>query len=137
MAEAPPPPPGPDRIAGEDALHSGAEVGTGRFEQEMEMIPPDDITEHLPAIADDSALEGVDQPASVRIIAHDLLPRVGPGHDVIDGALKFDPPSPWHVGRLNLGETDGQAEKQETKSVTAHPHKFEARYALYLCHLDS
>jgi hypothetical protein len=81
------------------------------------------LTEQLPAVADDSALEGGDQPASVRIIAHDLLPRVAPRHDVIDGALKFDPQSPWHVGRLNLGENDCQAEKQETKSVTAkHPN---------------
>ena len=85
------------------------------------MIPHEDITEHLPAVADDGAPEGVDQPASIRVMADDLLPRVAPRHDVRDGALEFDPQSPWHVGRLDLGKTDGQAEKQETKSVTAKP----------------
>ena len=54
------------------------------------MISHDDVTEQLPAVTDDSALEGVYQPASVCIIAHDLLPRVAARHDVIDGTRKFD-----------------------------------------------
>jgi hypothetical protein len=58
---------------------------------------------------------------SVTAKPSDLLPRVAPRHDVRDGALKFDPQSPWHVGRSNLGKTNCQAEKQETKSVTAKP----------------
>ena len=87
----------------------------------------DEITEQFPAVADDGALEGVDQAASVGIIADDLLPRVAPRHDVIAGALELDPQSPWHVGRLSLGEADSQAEKQETKSVTAKPLGNEAR----------
>ena len=37
------------------------------------MISHDDVTQQIPAIANDGMLESVDQPASVRIIANDLL----------------------------------------------------------------
>ena len=41
-------------------------------------------------MANDGALEAVDQPAAVRIIADDLLPDVAPRHTVIDSALDFE-----------------------------------------------
>ena len=70
-------------------------------DQEMEMIAHDDITRELPVMANHGLLEPFDQPLPVRIIADDLLPRISPYHHVIDGALKFDPKSSWHVGSLN------------------------------------
>ena len=48
-------------------------------------------------MADDRLLEAVDQPASIRIIADNLLPGIAPRHHVIDGALELDPKSPWHL----------------------------------------
>ncbi len=65
------------------------------------MISHNDVTQQLPAMADDGVLEPVKQPASVRIIADDLPPGVAPRHHVINGALEFDPQSSWHVGRLD------------------------------------
>ena len=65
------------------------------------MVAHDDVADELPVVADDRLLETVDQPTSVGIIADDLLPRISPYHHVIDGALKFDPKSSWHVGSLN------------------------------------
>jgi hypothetical protein len=53
-------------------------------------------------MADDGLLESVDQPASVRIIANDLLPGIPPRHHVIDGAIEFDSQSSWHFGRLRV-----------------------------------
>jgi hypothetical protein len=47
-------------------------------------------------------LKPVDQPASVRIVADNLVPDIAPSHHVIEGALKFDPHSLWHVGRFRL-----------------------------------
>ena len=85
------------------------------------MIPHDHIAEQLPATADDRVLEAVDQAPPIRIIAHDLLSRVAPRHDVVDGTLEFDPQSAWHVARLNGGQNHSQAQKQKTKSVTAKP----------------
>ncbi len=55
----------------------------------------------LPAMADDGVLEPVKQPASVRIVADDLLPGVAPRHHVTNGALEFDPQSSWHFGWLD------------------------------------
>ena len=52
-------------------------------------------------MANHGLLELFDQPLPVRIIADDPLPRISPCHRVIDGALKFDPKSSWHVGRLS------------------------------------
>ena len=66
------------------------------------MIAHDDVTEQLPALADDGLFEPVNQPASVRIIADDLLPGIAPRHHVIDGPLKFDSQSSWHVERLDV-----------------------------------
>ncbi len=57
--------------------------------------------------------EAVDQPVPVRIIAGDLLACVGPRHDVIDGALKFDPQPPWHGARLDAPKTDSQARNKK------------------------
>jgi hypothetical protein len=68
----------------------------------MEMISHDDVTQHLPAMADDSVLQSVDQPASVRIIANELLPGITPRHHMIDGALEFDSQSSWHVARSDV-----------------------------------
>ncbi len=65
------------------------------------MISHHDVTQQLPALADDGVLEPVKQPASVCIIADDLLPGVAQRHHVINGALEFDPKSSWHVGRLD------------------------------------
>ena len=103
VADAPPTAPRPDCKAGKKALHACAEVGARRLEQEMEMVSHDDVTEHLPAVADDRLLQAVDQPVPVRIIADDLLPGIAPRHHMIDGVLKFDPQSPWHVQTLRAG----------------------------------
>jgi hypothetical protein len=75
----------------------------------MEMISHHDVTQQLSAIADDRVLEPFDQPASVRIVADDLLPGIAPSHHVINGTLKFDPQSSWHVERLNVPKTGCQA----------------------------
>ncbi len=64
------------------------------------MISHDDVTQQIPAMADDGLLESVDQSASVRIIADDLLAGIPPRHHVIDGAFKLDPQSSWHFERL-------------------------------------
>jgi hypothetical protein len=53
-------------------------------------------------MADDGLLESVDQPASVRIIANDLLAGIPPRHHVIDGAIKFDTQSSWHLAKLRV-----------------------------------
>ncbi len=119
VALSPPAPPRPDRIAGKEALHAHAKIRTRRLEQQMEMISHDDVAKQLPPAADDSLFKAGDQPPSVRIITDDLLACVAPRHDVIDGALKFDPQSPWHGTRLDAWKTDCQAEKQKTRSVTA------------------
>ena len=71
-----------------------------RFEQEMEVISHDDITKQFPAAADNRALQPVNQPPSVRIIADDFLTAIAPRHYMIDGAFKLDPQSPRHVRRL-------------------------------------
>jgi len=42
----------------------------------MEVVSHDDVTEQLPAVADDRLLEVVEQPTPVRIIAEDFLPRL-------------------------------------------------------------
>src|SRR5262249_55036823 len=65
-----------------------------RLEQEMEMVPHDDVTEQLPAVADDGVFEAVDEPASVGVVAHDFLAGIAPRHDVVNGVLKFDSQSP-------------------------------------------
>jgi hypothetical protein len=79
----------------------------------MKMIAHDDVTEELPVVADDRLLEAGDQAASVRIIADDLLPGVGPRHHVIVGTLKLDPKSPWHVRSLGDRQTDRPAEDKK------------------------
>jgi hypothetical protein len=61
------------------------------------MISHDDEAEQLPPAARDSVFEAVDQPASVRIIADDLLAGIPPRRDAIEAALKFDPKSPWNA----------------------------------------
>jgi hypothetical protein len=83
----------------------------------MQMIPHDDVADQLPAMAEHSALQAIDQPSSVRIVAHNLLPSVAPRHDVIDGALKFDPQSPWHVGTLDGGRS---FVKRKTSNKVCH-----------------
>jgi hypothetical protein len=41
-------------------------------------------------MADDGLLESVDQPASVAIVANNLLAGMSPRHYVIDGPFKFN-----------------------------------------------
>jgi hypothetical protein len=53
-------------------------------------------------MSDDGSLESVDQPASVRVIANDLLPGIPSPHHVINGALELDSQSSWHLGRLEV-----------------------------------
>jgi hypothetical protein len=57
----------------------------------MRMIVDDHPTERPLIAANDSLLEPVDHPASVRVIAHDLLRLSGPRHNLIDGSQKIDP----------------------------------------------
>jgi hypothetical protein len=91
VPRSPPTPAGPDRIAGEEALHSHAEVGARRLDHEIEMVTHHDIAQQLPAMAHNSVFESVKQPTSVRIIADDLLPGIAPCHHVINGTLELDP----------------------------------------------
>ncbi len=65
------------------------------------MISHNDVTQQLPAMAHDGVLEPFKQPASVRVIADDLLPGVAPRHHVINGALEFDPQSSWRFEKLD------------------------------------
>ncbi len=76
-------------------------------------ISHDGVSEQLPPATHDSLFEAVDQPAPVCIIADDLLACAAPRRDVSDGALKFDPQSPWHGARLEAWKTDCQAENNE------------------------
>jgi hypothetical protein len=48
-------------------------------------------------------LKPADQPASVGIIANDLLPSITLRHHVINRFLEFDPQSSWHAGRQDIG----------------------------------
>jgi hypothetical protein len=63
-------------------------------------------------MAADGLLASVDQPASVRIIANDLLAGILPRHHVIDRAFEHDSQSSWHLGRLRVRKP---AVKQTTK----------------------
>ena len=65
-------------------------------------VAHDDVSQQLPAMANDSLLEPVNQPTSVRIITDDLLSGIAPGHHVINGALEFNPQSSWHIGSLDV-----------------------------------
>jgi hypothetical protein len=49
------------------------------------------------------------QPPSIRVIADDLLAGVAPRHDMVDGALVFDPKLSWHGERLRGGTLECQA----------------------------
>ena len=62
---------------------------------------------------DDGLLEPVDQPASVAIVANDLLSGIPPRHHVIDGPFEFNSQSSWHGERLEVRERDV---KRKTKS---------------------
>ena len=77
------------------------------------MISHDDVTQQIPAMADDGLLESVDQPASVRIIANDLLAGIPPRHHMINGALELDSQSSWHLERLKVRKP---AVKRKTKN---------------------
>ena len=67
--------------------------------------------QQMPAMSDDGLLESVDQSASVRIIADDLLAGIPPRHHMIDRA--FDPQSSWHLGRLEVRKPTA---KRKTKN---------------------
>jgi hypothetical protein len=82
-------------------LHARAEVGARGLHQQMEMTSHNDITQQLPAMADDRLFEPINQPTSVRIIADDFLPGIARRHHVINRAPKFKPKSLWDVGRLD------------------------------------
>ena len=66
------------------------------------MVSHDDVTQQIPAMADDGLLESLDQPAPVRIIANDLLAGIAPRHHVINGALELDSQSSWHSEPLKV-----------------------------------
>ena len=83
----------------------------------MEVIAHHDVTQQLPVATADRLFEHLDQPASVRIIADDFLPRIAPRHHVINGAFLFDPKSSWHVTSLDASEIICQAENK-TQSLT-------------------
>ncbi len=75
------------------------------------------VAKQIPAMADDGLLESVDEPASVRIIANDLLAGIPPRHHVIDGALELDSRSSWHLGSLEVRKL---AVKRKTKNKGRH-----------------
>ena len=59
-------------------------------------------------------LEPVDQVSAVRFIADDLRLGVARRHHEINDAPKFDPRSPWHVVRNDVG-------RQIVKDVLRQP----------------
>jgi hypothetical protein len=68
----------------------------------VKVISHDDVTQQIPAMADDGLLWSVDEPASVRFVANDLLAGIPSRHHVIDGAIELDSQSSWHFGRLRV-----------------------------------
>jgi hypothetical protein len=92
----------------EKALHSRTQVGTRDLEQAIKMLAGDDAAEQLPVLMDYPLLHAVDDPASIGIVAHSLLPRISIRHYVIDGAVSRDPKS-WHVPIAEARLTDGPA----------------------------
>jgi hypothetical protein len=88
-----PPPPRPDCITGKEALHSSTEVGTARFDEDIDVFAHHDMSRQLPTVAAHGVLESFDQPPPVRIIADDFLPGSSSCHHAIDDALEFDPKS--------------------------------------------
>jgi hypothetical protein len=88
------------------ALHARTEVRARGLDQEMKVISHDDVTQQIPPMADDELLGSVDQPASVRIIANDLLAGIPPRHHVIDRAFWA-----WAPGAVSKRTTAGGAER--------------------------
>ena len=86
------------------------------------MISQDDVTQQMPAVPDDGLLESVDQPASVRVVANDLLAGIPPRHHVINGAFELDSQSSWHFGRLKVRKP-AVKRKPKTKADTAKPQE--------------
>jgi hypothetical protein len=68
----------------------------------MQMIAHHDVAWQLPTMPDRGAFEHFNQPASVRIIADDLLPGIAPRRHLVNGALKFDTKSSSHARTLDI-----------------------------------
>ena len=86
----------------------------------MKVISHDDVSQQIPAKTDDGLLESGDQPASVRVIANDLLAGIPPRHHVIDGAFELDSQSSWHFTRLGVSNRC-QARNQKQRLTPDSP----------------
>ena len=64
------------------------------------------------------------EPLPIRIIADDLLPRIAARNHVINGALKLDPKSSWHAGRLGGLQTVVKSQNNK-QSLTPRSHLLE------------
>ena len=75
----------------------------------MEMIAQNDERQQFSAELPHRSLQIGEQPVAVLVVVDDLLPGVAPRHDMVDGALIFDPKSSWHAESLGSGALKGQA----------------------------
>ena len=72
-------------------------IGAGRLEQQVQVVPHEDEREQLPAAPWHLAAQFLEQTFTVVVVANHLLSAVPPRDHVVDGTLKLDSRSSWHI----------------------------------------
>lgn len=86
----------PVGIGREQQLHTFGEVGSGRFEHQMEMIGHQDEGIEDPPRTLNCLLQTADEPLPVRVVANDVLPGIAAGHDVVNRISILDTKAARH-----------------------------------------
>ena len=86
----------PVGIGREQQLHTPGEVGSGRFEHQVEMIGHQHEGVEDPPRTMNCLLQPAEQPLPVRVVANNVLPGVAAGHDVVNRISILDTKAARH-----------------------------------------
>ena len=79
----------PGMIQRELTIHRGSEVdarGAAHPEHDVQMVGHDEERVNAPRTATHGTTELFQQPITIDVIAHDVLPAIASGHEMVDGA---------------------------------------------------
>ncbi len=105
----------PVGIRGQQQLHAIAEVGAGRLEHQVEMIGHQQKGVEAPPRMMNDILQPEDESPPVRIIPDDVLPGVGPNHDVVNRISILESKAATH-GSIGPQQQSPCKNKLRTKS---------------------
>ena len=92
----------PTGVRAQQPMHPFAQIGVGRFDDQMKMVAQQAIRMHLPISLLTRLSQRFEEVLPIHVVEVNVIPAVSPAHDMVDGARILDSQLAWHASNSTV-----------------------------------